>query len=307
MQQESLDRGTAMKLGALVDWNVLDLSRNREDAEMNKELVRLTRQYLNHNDSVIKKRAQMGLMLLQIRQYIKSPNQEFWPEISGRFHELLTFETNHPGRSRNFLLVADAISNRGLNDESQQLYSLIDEIFSKADNGDLASIGQLAGEKIVIQQPGDQAIAAMPPADELAQVQPQKQPQTTDAMPVDIQIDENELPPGFGVADSPTSETSGRKQQPDQSEEVESLVTTEPDADSTGAGEAEVNSIAMADNVPTESNPPNRRKSLCRLPMKQTSMTPLQSTPLLSINQKKLRVWSRPSRMPIQLVPGRPK
>lgn len=164
--RDSLERAAELKLSALVDWNVLDLSSNRDDVKMNNELVRATRRYIGHNNASIDTHAQQGLMLLQIREYLGSPETGFWPEISNRFEELLTLEREDPTNSRNFLMIANAIAERGLNNESRDLYRLIHQKFSNNGNFSLASIARLANDKLQELQNNDSEVAVSTTANE---------------------------------------------------------------------------------------------------------------------------------------------
>ena len=151
-------RGIALKLKALHDWNVLDLSADREDVEKSNELLRATRRYIGNKNAGINSQAQKGLLFLQVKEYLGSPDEKYWHEVENRFDEVIQMEIENPEDSRNFLRIADAIADRGLMKEAQRLYRLIATNFSGQKDSRLALLGNLAQQKLD-QRPSDQVFA----------------------------------------------------------------------------------------------------------------------------------------------------
>ena len=158
-------RGIALKLKALHDWNVLDLSADRVDAEKSNELLRATRRYIGNKNADINSQAQKGLLFLQVKEYLKSPDEAYWHEVEHRFDEVIQSEIENPGDCRNFLRLADAFADRGLSKEAQQLYLLISKNFSTQTDSRLALLANLARQKLD-QRSSDQMLIMMEAAED---------------------------------------------------------------------------------------------------------------------------------------------
>ena len=157
--RDALARGTEMKLSSLFRWNVLDLSSDRIDDAMHSQLVRATRKYIGNKSESIKHQAEKGLLLLQIKEYIASPEREYWEALAKRFDTLLLVDSDSQIASRNYMLLADAVAKSGLFDESQQLYQAINSRLSDHSDSALAYIGTAAADKLKSVRPPDQLVA----------------------------------------------------------------------------------------------------------------------------------------------------
>ena len=159
--RDALTRAARLRLKSLYSWNVLDLINQRNHVEMSNQLVRTTRQYIGNKDHEINIEARKGLMLLQVKEYLASPDMKFWPEINDRFDELLNAERLNSTDSENFLMLADAVAENGLAQESQQLYESITRAYAKSKDTRLANMAARASEKIAARRPSDHVFASI--------------------------------------------------------------------------------------------------------------------------------------------------
>ena len=241
--RDALARGTALKLKSLYRWNVLDLSAGRQDNEMHSQLVRATRKHIGHKSESIKHQAEKGLLLLQIKEYLSSPQQEYWSTVAQRFDKLLLIDSDSQSSSHNLMLIADAVAKQGLTNESQQLYKAISRRLGDHANANLARIGDVAEEKFRLHQPGELVAAATSREQERAEI-------------TDVHSDP---PLNSGLSDSPASGQSTEMQKVAQVEKqvdvadakgVETSKTREPGTELFARGNSMVGQGRVAGSNP---------------------------------------------------------
>ena len=124
------------------------------------KLVRTTRQYIGNRSSEVNTQARKGLLLLQIKEYIEAPDFQFWHEVERRYNELLALEQD-VSDTRMFLLLADAVAEQGLVNESQSLYQSLKVGFFNSQDSKLAELARIADRKMQETKPSDRVFAAI--------------------------------------------------------------------------------------------------------------------------------------------------